>query len=1241
MESTAADVATTAKIPLLKTADQFLAWKARVFDKCWAVTGHDLSQVTDEECQLALKTCVEEKVPAKRDNWVSQCWLIITGSLHDDLLLKVTAPRGNIRSLLNDINLSLMINHAEEVTPLRLELYGATMVKDGNNDLQTYIAFLLLRKNKLAAHGKQVDEGELVAIFLRGLHPLYQPLQLHFSLPGNMPNTFDKAVAVVRRYSTTPAVVAELAKLKTPAISQHMFPVTSVPPPTKKPLCRQFSSKGSCTFGSNCKFLHTSTPAPNPGPNAQQAQQSSYQSRLRCAFCLAKGHTAVECRKRLGQLAAVSGPAPSTSSTLLAQPNPLVLDEQDNKHDDTTPFAVLVLNISARDNISNWVMDSGATSSATFSEEDCVNVRDCNIQVTAAGSTFTVSRVGTANVQAVDEQGRVQQLSLGNCLISDKFPYKLLSLQAFTKKGHVVTIDKDTVRISNMKNDVVLLGQRDPTSQLFLLKEASTSQEHTPQALLAKSYGGGPDSELLWKLHLRHGHRNFADVARQYNIPMPKVIPACTSCIMGKSHVHPPLSSGFERATRRAEGFHSDFRGPFSTATPQGYLYLLTITDDYTRRIFGFLCKSQTEWMEIWSKFVLRIEAEIGRPNCIAWILTDNGVYRSAEMTSFCSARGIQTRTSAPYAQWMNHTAERNMRTIGDMAVTTMVHANLPKTCWGYAVLHAIDVINRTAESSTQNSTSGFPSNFSRLERWKGHALPGQTKGLYPFGCLAFKHVPAALRTKLDAHANPSIYLGIDAKSRSYLLGSLYDLNLSVSVDVTFVENVFPFRRFQNQSSPASLLWGTDRTTAEGDPRLGMFDSQDPSGVTKALDRQTLKAIGAIPESDVPDKEAVGGEHESEEPTTSASSVKRSARLQTQQEDVKQDSRLWWPPSKKVSADNMLIMISENELQTITPKTAPQAVNGPSSAMWIAAMNREKQCHIKNGTFGEEWQQGATNAKPIPADWVFKIKHRGGPIEEKNIQAKQYKARVVVRGQYMKEGLDFNDTFAPVAKPMTIRAVFAVATKHSCMLFAGDVETAFLTSNMDCEVWVRMPPYWGKGDEPITGVNSDLPPRRLLKGVPGIPQGSRLFYETISAELHQMGYVPAKADQCLFLNPKCSERVAVLVWVDDFIFMCEKEQTWNSFIARLRQRFTIPDAGPLRSFLGMEIKYNPANKIMFISQASTVDTLLERGGLKDCTPLPVGNSLLKARLPFYTFWSINRVRLPHRIGQLHCMLDST
>ena len=182
------------------------------------------------------------------------------------------------------------------------------------------------------------------------------------------------------------------------------------------------------------------------------------------------------------------------------------------------------------------------------------------------------------------------------------------------------------------------------------------------------------------------------------------------------------------------------------------------------------------------------------------------------------------------------------------MSITMIIHANLPKRTWGWAVLLAIEIINRSAESSTSNTSVGAPSTASRLEKWHGAPISGQTKALYPFGCLAFKHVPAVLRNKLDAHALPYVYLGIDPASRSYLLGSLYDLQTTVAVEVTFFENVFPFRKFKANDSPASLLWGTDSTLQLGDPRLGMFDT-GCDDTTRTLDKAALKSIGALPSS--------------------------------------------------------------------------------------------------------------------------------------------------------------------------------------------------------------------------------------------------------------------------------------------------------------------------------------------------------------------------------------------------------
>jgi histone deacetylase 1/2 len=281
------------------------------------------------------------------------------------------------------------------------------------------------------------------------------------------------------------------------------------------------------------------------------------------------------------------------------------------------------------------------------------------------------------------------------------------------------------------------------------------------------------------------------------------------------------------------------------------------------------------------------------------------------------------------------------------------------------------------------------------------------------------------------------------------------------------------------------------------------------------------------------------------------------------------------------------------------------------------AMNKEKACHIKNHTFGGKLT--ASDRKAIPADWIFKLKHRGGPIDINKLEDKQFKARVVIRGQFMKEGIDYNDTFAPVCKQATIRALLAYAAKWGCLLKSGDIETAFLTATMDCEVYVKLPPFWGDEDGPITDVNEQATPRVLLRGIPGIPQGSRLFFQTFTAHLIEMGYVPSVADCCLFTNPNLHERNAVILWVDDFVHMHEKEATFDIFMKGLTRKFVVPNVSALSTFLGIEIDYKPPNRCISLSQRNTITVLLERAKMADCnsvsTPCPPGFVFTKTDCP--------------------------
>ena len=243
---------------ILRTADQYDIWRNRVGDACWAATCKDVFSITDEQCKVAIQE-LEQKTD-KKSEWVGKCWTIITSSLHDDVYRKVNhVARGFIKSLLDEVAHALVVNNMEEVQPLRLELYGATMQKDCGNDLQLWINYIVERGNKLEFLQKKVPQEELVAIFLKGLHPVFNQLQVYFAIPGQLPKTFEVAVTTVRKFATTPIVAAELAKLKTSGMSQNMFPLISQPQHsanrTKQPvLCRLFASSGQCKYGSGANF---------------------------------------------------------------------------------------------------------------------------------------------------------------------------------------------------------------------------------------------------------------------------------------------------------------------------------------------------------------------------------------------------------------------------------------------------------------------------------------------------------------------------------------------------------------------------------------------------------------------------------------------------------------------------------------------------------------------------------------------------------------------------------------------------------------------------------------------------------------------------------------------------------------------------------------------------------------------------------------------------------------------------
>jgi len=446
--------------------------------------------------------------------------------------------------------------------------------------------------------------------------------------------------------------------------------------------------------------------------------------------------------------------------------------------------------------------------------------------------------------------------------------------------------------------------------------------------------------------------------------------------------------------------------------------------------------KSQTRCL--FQSFVNLVETQF--PYKVQSLRTDNGP--EFLMSEFFASKGILHQCSCVESPQQNAVVERKHQHLLNVACSLRFQTHLPLFFGGECILTAAHIINRIPTPSLSNKSP-----FEIL-----YQKPPTYSHLRVFGSLCYASTLTRSRSKFDSRAKPCLFLGYPSGVKGYTLFDLHTKSIFISRDVTFHESIFPY---------ASHLL---HPTSDG---CFVFPLSFPDTTC------TYPPTQPVPRS------SSSSPHISHSPPISSNSsqpptipLRRSTRVKHPPSyltnfhcqvatsppslppiplaDSAPSSGIKYPLSSVLSyhkLSNNHLRFSMSVSSAFEPQFYHQAVK---HLHWRAAMQAEIAALEENHT----WilVDLPPNKKPIGCKWVYRVKYKSdGQIE-------RYKARLVAKGYTQCEGLDYHETFSPVAKLTTVRLLFALAAANHWCLHQLDVNNAFLHGTLDEEVYLQLPP---------------------------------------------------------------------------------------------------------------------------------------------------------------------------------------
>jgi len=794
----------------------------------------------------------------------------------------------------------------------------------------------------------------------------------------------------------------------------------------------------------------------------------------------------------------------------------------------------VVLTATNNSQFEDWFIDSGATNHMCSKKE---LLKDLH-----TSEEFTVT---VADDRKVSAQGK------GDVVISTKYGVKtindvmyvpdlktnLLSVSKITEKGRVVLFTSSGCRIYD---------ETDFVSKGTVIANGSNNQglyrlDTYPHSSFIASHS---ESQEIW--HRRLGHLNRVSMNLLKNGMADGVNytdnkgQQCAACVVGKQ-TRKPFKDVGKRAKELLELLHSDLAGPMPTSSWSGSRYIFSIIDDFSRKIFVYFIKSKSETLKCFKDFAIWAENQTGHR--IKTIRTDQGTeYVNHEFDSFLKSKGINHQMSVRYSPEQNGVAERTNRTMLDKARCLMQESHCDERMWAEAVNTAVYLKNRSPHKAVKGATPE--------EVWSGEKV--NLSHLKVFGCVAYSHVPDQLRKKFEPKSEPYIFVGYSNESKGY---RLFDVRrpgkIVIARDVIFFEDKF---KIEDMSPKVEVIETQLKSTViEEEPQTSTNQPMDntPSDESEAF----LGFSESDNDSDVSDKQ-------NERPSVIP---RRSSRERTR---------------KVFPGYEVYLSTTVPDI----PSSYKEATRGPEREMWMASMKEEYQALMDN----EVWTlvEKPNGKRIVECKWVYNLKTGSNG----NVK---YKSRLVAKGFTQEYGVDYHETFSPVVRSSSIRLLFALSVNLNLVIYHVDVNTAFLNSELDKQIYMYQPEgFVKKGQEDLVCY--------LKRAIYGLKQSSRLWNKNVENFLLKLDFTKSVYEPCIFYKFHCKSVIIVAIYVDDFLIFTNDVREKNSLVSDMSKVFKIKDLGEAKNVLGMNIEQSEDS--IKVNQKDYIIKLLKDFNLLDCHP---------------------------------------